>query len=74
LIISINTPSGKIVAGVVSFNAVQKGSFTLPFKRCSDKAAIAVLNTAFTKIKKIKDLTESEVQYKTFTLSKVKSN
>lgn len=54
--ISINTPSGKIVAGVVSFNAVQKGTFTLPFKRCSDKSAVAVLNIAFTKVKKIKDL------------------
>jgi hypothetical protein len=56
LIISINTGSGKIVAGVVSFNALKNGTFTLPFKRCSDKNAVAVLNISFTKIKKIKDL------------------
>ncbi|MCB0369399.1 MAG: hypothetical protein KDD45_08095 [Bdellovibrionales bacterium] len=39
LIIAINTSSGKITAGMVTLDATENGSFVLPLKKCSDKAA-----------------------------------
>ena len=56
LTISINTVSGKIIAGMVNFNAIQSTSFTLPLKRCSDKAATVALSVSFSKVNKIKDI------------------
>jgi hypothetical protein len=56
LTVSINTSSGKIVAGAVSFNALQKATLSLPLKRCSDKAAVISLEISFEKLKKIKDI------------------
>ena len=56
LIISINTSSGKIVAGVVTFNAIQNISKTFPLKRCSDKTAEAKLSIGFARIKKIREV------------------
>jgi chromosome segregation ATPase len=48
------------VAGVVTFNAIQNTTVTLPFKRCSDKTATAMLNIGFAKVEKIKDI-EGEI-------------
>jgi len=56
LIISIKTASGKIIAGVVSFNILQNNTMTLPLKRCSDKAATVTLHISHAKIQKLKDL------------------
>jgi hypothetical protein len=56
LIISVKTASGKIVAGVVSFNMLQDNTIAIPFKRCSDKAATAFLHISYTKVQKLKDL------------------
>lgn len=61
LIVSINTVSGKIVAGTVSFNAVQNNNLALPLKRCSDKTAEVSLNVAFARIGKIRDIEEESV-------------
>lgn len=47
LTVSINTVSGKIVAGIVSFNALDSITATLPLKRCSDKTATITLNVSF---------------------------
>lgn len=56
LIVSINTSSGKIVAGVVTFNAIQNCTAVLPLKRCSDKSAEVSINIGFARIKKLKDI------------------
>jgi hypothetical protein len=57
LVISINTNSGKIVAGIANFNAAENkknGIFTI--KRCSDKQAVLQMSVYFANIKKLKDV------------------
>lgn len=43
---------------MVTFNAIQNTTVALPFKRCSDKTATAMLNIGFAKVEKIKDIEE----------------
>lgn len=62
--VSINTVSGKIAAGTITFNAIQNTTLTLPLKRCSDKTAEATLNIAFARIHKIRDVEEEPVAVK----------
>jgi hypothetical protein len=64
LIVSINTVSGKIAAGTITFNAIQNKTLTLPLKRCSDKTAEATLSIGFAKIRKIRDLEEEPMAVK----------
>jgi len=57
LVISINTNSGKIIAGTVHFNAAENnknGVFTI--KRCCDKQAVIQMSVSCAKIKKLKDV------------------
>ena len=56
LTVSINTVSGKIVAGIVSFNALDSITATLPLKRCSDKTATVTMSVSFERIRKVKDV------------------
>ena len=56
LVVSINTSSGKIIAGTVNFNAAQNNTVTYPLKRCSDKAAVLQMSICFAKIKKMNDV------------------
>ena len=60
LTVSINTVSGKIVAGIVGFNALDNNTATLPLKRCSDKTATITLSVSFEKVRKVRDV-EGEV-------------
>lgn len=57
LVISINTSSGKIIAGTVNFNAAdnnKKGVFSI--RRCCDKRAVLQMSVSFIKIKKVRDV------------------
>ena len=47
LFLSIITASGKIAAGMVSFDAFYKGQTTLSLKRCSDKSATITLKASY---------------------------
>lgn len=60
LVVSINTSSGKIIAGAVNFNPAQNTVASYPLKRCSDKGAVLHMGIAFAKIKKLKDI-ETEI-------------
>jgi hypothetical protein len=41
---------------MITFNAIQNISTSLPLKRCSDKTAEIFFNIGFARIKKIKDV------------------
>ena len=56
MIIHINTVSGKIIAGSVTFNSLENNIFNLPLKRCSDKSASIAFSIEFSKVKKIRDI------------------
>ncbi len=56
LSVSINTTSGKIVAGVVAFNPIQNTEENLSLKRCSDKNASVAVKISFEKLRKLKDI------------------